>query len=100
MSITQVMSEILMFFKVVKGLKTLKKHEYFTHNLGYRHRTESLQYSKESSLQWQFFIRKYPKSKSYSKDHKNTIEVGRVVPKKQKLKHIPVLSNNTCIFGS
>ena len=83
-----------------KPLKTLKKHKYFTHNLGYRHRTESLQYSNETSLQWQFFIRKYPKSISYSKDHKNAIEFSRVVAKKGIVKHIPVLSNNTPIFGS
>ena len=37
-----------MVFKVCKHLKTLKKHEYFTHNCR-NHHTENLHYYTESS---------------------------------------------------
>ena len=52
-----------------------------THNLGYKHRSEKLQCSTERYWHSQQIIRKHPTSKSYSKHHNNSIEVGQRVAK-------------------
>ena len=54
-----------MFLKV----KKFKKYGHLADNLGYKHRTEMLQYSEESSGHWLHIIIKHTKSKPFSKSH-------------------------------
>ena len=91
MSLTQVMSEILMFFKVFKGLKTLKNMSFSVITWVIDIAQKAYSTLMKALYNGNFSLENIQKSKSYSKDHKNAIEFGRVVPKKQTFKHIPVL---------
>ena len=54
---------------VFNVLKSFLKNEYFSHNFGHKHHSETLQYSKESPGHWLRIVRKHTKSKCYSKSH-------------------------------